>query len=245
MNSRPSEKLRLARTHSGTPQEESRDSPDLDMAPNEADRPPLPLRSLLTKPVVVTIANQAMLSLINAVAMSYIPLVWSTPVEYGGLSMSPASIGVGLSVYGSIGGVFQVSLFSHFVSHFGLRRVFLSAIIAGAVIYVVFPFENLAMVAGGGQNLIVWLLIILQMFSLCVFDMGYSKSTSHTPSSYPVRILMMHVGSLRCHERVRLIRRSQQTVSRRSVWPFACDELDSGRRWACCRRLVICVLPDA
>ena len=160
-----------------TPRDDARDSTDPETTPNDSDKP-LPLRSVLTKPVVITIVNYAMLALLNAAAMSYIPLVWSTPVEYGGLSLSPASIGVGLSVYGSMGGVFQVSLFSYFVSQFGLRRVFLCCIVSCAMIYTLFPFENLAMVAGGGPNVVVWLLIILQMFSLCVFDMGYSECNS-------------------------------------------------------------------
>jgi hypothetical protein len=172
IKSRPSEKLRLARPNSDP--QDAHDSPDLDMTPNDK---PLPLRSIVTKPVVITVANYSMLALLNAAAMSYIPLVWSTPVEYGGLSMNPESIGLGLSVYGGIGGFLQVSFFSHLVNHFGLRRVFLWSIVSCALIYAIFPFENLAMVAGGGQNLIVWLLIIMQMFLLCVFDMGYSKST--------------------------------------------------------------------
>lgn len=152
------------------------------MTPNESDKL-LPLRSVLTKQVVITVTNYAMLALLNAAAMSYVPLVWSTPVEYGGLSLSPASIGVGLSVYGSMGGFFQVSLFSHFVSRFGLRRVFLCCIISCAIIYTLFPFENLAMVVGGGPNVVVWLLIVLQMFSLCVFDMGYSESMPRSSTS--------------------------------------------------------------
>ncbi|KAH8985280.1 hypothetical protein EDB92DRAFT_1777876, partial [Lactarius akahatsu] len=73
---------------------------------------PLPLRSVLTKPVVVTTANYAMLALLYSVAGSYIPLVWSTPVEYGGLDLNPASIGLWLSVYGGMGGFFQLVFFS-------------------------------------------------------------------------------------------------------------------------------------
>ena len=80
-----------------------------DMQPKEPETP-LPLRSVLTKPVVVTIANHAMFALINLVAATYIPLVWSTPVEFGGLDMSPASIGLRLSVYGGMNGVFQFAL---------------------------------------------------------------------------------------------------------------------------------------
>ncbi|KAI9443956.1 MFS general substrate transporter, partial [Lactarius indigo] len=164
---------------------EDRNSPDLDMSSNESNKP-LPLRSVLTKPVAITTANYALLALLNGVAMSYIPLVWSTPVEYGGLNLSPAFIGLGLSLYGGMGGFFQFIFFSHFVSRFGLRRVFVSSIASCAVIYTLFPFENLA-VASGGPNFIVWLLIILQMSSLCVFDMAYSAVNMYFSSAAPNR----------------------------------------------------------
>ena len=172
MDSRPSGKLRPSRVNSDASQGEAGDRPDL---PDESDKL-APLRSLLTKPVIVSVTNYAMITLLNAVAMSYIPLVWSTPVEYGGLSLGPASIGLGLSMYGSMSGIFQMAFFPYFVNRFGLWRVFLCSILSAAVFYVIFPFENLAMVAGGGgaPNAVVWLLIILQMSLLCVVDMGYS-----------------------------------------------------------------------
>ncbi|KAH9016224.1 MFS general substrate transporter [Lactarius pseudohatsudake] len=189
LDSRPSERLRLARPlarpNSYTPQGETNDSPDLDMTSNESDKP-LPLRSVLTKPVVITTIDHALLMVLNGAAMSYIPLVWSTPVEYGGLNLSPASIGLGLSLYGGMGGFFQFIFFSHFVSRFGLRRVLIFSIASCAVIYTLFPFENLA-VASGGPNLVVWLLIILQMSSLCVFDMASSALNIYFSSAAPNR----------------------------------------------------------
>ena len=149
------------------------------MTPDESDKP-LPLRSVLTKPVVVALANYAMLTLLNGVLESYFPLVWSTPVEYGGLNLSPASIGMWLSLYGAMNGIFQFFFFSHFISRFGPRRVFVFSIVSSAVILAIFPFENLSVVAGGGPNLVVWLLIIMQLSSLCIFDMGYGKFCAHT-----------------------------------------------------------------
>ncbi|KAH9030855.1 MFS general substrate transporter [Lactarius deliciosus] len=184
LNSTLSETLQHPSPNSYTLQGEAGDSPDLDMSLNELDKP-LPLRSVFTKPVVITSANYALLTLLNGAAMSYIPLVWSTPVKYGGLNLSPAFIGLGLSLYGGMGGFFQFIFFSYFVSRFGLRRVFVFSIASCAVIYTLFPFENLAM-ASGGPNL-VWLLIILQMSSLCVFDMGSSALYTYFSSAAPNR----------------------------------------------------------
>ncbi|KAH9005448.1 MFS general substrate transporter [Lactarius hatsudake] len=195
LDSRPSEKLLFARPDPDTPQGDANDhSPSLDMTPDDSDKPP-PLRSVVTKPVVITVANYGMTALLNAVAMSYIPLVWSTPVEYGGLDLSPASIGLGLAVYGGIGGFFQFIFFSRFVSRFGLRRVFVFSVASCAVICTLFPFENLVMTRGG-PNPVVWLLIILQMSSLCVFDMGYSAMNVYVSSAAPNRRSLGAVSGL-------------------------------------------------
>ena len=176
MTSRPSEKLKRARVTSDIPQGSADDSSDLDdIPPNELDEP-LPLSSVLTRPVIVTVANYSMVVLLNTIVLSYIPLVWSTPVEYGGLNMSPASIGLGLSVYGGMDGLVQLLFFPHLVRHFGVQRVFVCSILSCAMIYMLFPFENLAILAaGGGPNGFVWLLIILQLTSYCVFEMAYGE----------------------------------------------------------------------
>jgi len=179
LHSKPSAKLQFVTANSD--REEEVVSPDL---PNESDEP-LPIRSVLTKPVVVSLANYSMLALLNAMIESCIPLVWSTPVEYGGLNLSPASIGLWLSLYGFMDGIFQFLFFSHFVSRFGLRRVFVFSIASCALISVIFPFENLAMVAGGGPNLVVWLLIILQLALYCVFDLGYGAMYIFVSSAAP------------------------------------------------------------
>lgn len=181
MKSRFSTKLDQAVGNSDIPEEEAGDSQDLDVPPNESDKP-LPLRSVLTKPVVVTVVNHAMFALLNVVAVTYIPLVWSTPVEYGGLNLSPASIGLWLSVYGCINGFFQFIFFPHFIRRFGPRHVFISSIVACAVIYTIFPFENLALrvAVGGRSSLVVWLLVALQLSSLCVSEMGYGKHLRKT-----------------------------------------------------------------
>ncbi len=178
MSLSPSPKPQLASANSEIPLEVG-DDPVLDMSPNESDKP-LPLRSVLTRPVLVSVAVNAVFALLNVVAISYIPLVWSTPVEFGGLNLSPASIGLWLSIYGGVGGIFQYTLFSYVIGRFGLRRVFVSGIVACAMIFAIFPFENLAlrMTAGAGPSLAVWLFIILQLSSLSVFDLGYGKVSS-------------------------------------------------------------------
>ena len=176
MNSRPSEKYQLARTNPSTsPEEEADDDSDLDdVTPEESDKP-LPMRSVLTRPVLTTIANYAMLALLSAILEACTPLIWSTPVKFGGLNMHPESIGMWMSLYGGIDGIFQFFFFPRFFSRLGLRNVFVCSIFSSAVIFVIFPFENLATLAGKGPNVVVYVLIMVQLLSLCFFDSGYRK----------------------------------------------------------------------
>jgi hypothetical protein len=135
---------------------------------------------LLTKPVIISISNYAMLALLDMSAMVLIPLVWSTPVELGGLNLSPATIGLWLSAYGCLNGVLQFTFFPRVVRRLGPGRVVLVSIIAYFIIYSMFSFENMAArhaisAYGTGTNAAVWLFVILQLASICFTDMGFSE----------------------------------------------------------------------
>ncbi|KAH9054524.1 MFS general substrate transporter [Lactarius vividus] len=125
---------------------------------------PLPLRALLTRPVVVSIANYSMISLLEIIAVTLIPLVWSTSVEFGGLGMSPASIGLWMTGYGFTNGIFQFVAFPHIVKRLGPRRVFIAGTLCFIPVYIMFPFENLALHDSfRGANLTTGLLMVLQL----------------------------------------------------------------------------------
>jgi hypothetical protein len=155
------------------------ESSDLvDASLKDTHKPP-PLRSVLTRPVLLSTANYAMLVLLQFACVSLIPLIWSTSVEFGGLGFSPVSIGSWLSVYGGIDGIFQFAVFPRLASRFGLRRVFVSSIAFCAVVVIIFPLENLVLRhrdTVSGPTVTVWPLIFLQLLALSILTMGYSKS---------------------------------------------------------------------
>jgi len=179
--------LYLKETLDSTPHvdQSSRDTPKEDTGVDEstsaiAPEKPLPLPMLLTKPVMISITNYAMLALLDMSAMALVPLVWSTPIEMGGLNLSPASIGLWLSAYGCLNGVLQFALFPRVVGRLGPGRVVFTSIAAYVIIYTMFPFENMAArhaaaAHGGGTNTVVWLLVILQLASVCITDMGFNS----------------------------------------------------------------------
>ncbi|KAH9052774.1 MFS general substrate transporter [Lactarius vividus] len=151
---------------------------------------PVPLRALLTRPVVVSVANYGMVGMLDITAGTLIPLVWSTSVEFGGLNMSPASIGSLIAGYGLMYGVFQFVAFPRIVRRFGPRRVFIAGIVLYSPVFTLFPFENLALRHSiHGLNMAAGLLIVLQFSALTFSGMAFGElpRTLHCPLLPPTK----------------------------------------------------------
>ncbi|KAI9452893.1 MFS general substrate transporter [Lactarius psammicola] len=157
----------------------------LDGPVNDTEKP-LPLRALLTRPVVVSVANYCMISLLEMIAVTLIPLIWSTSVEFGGLGMNPASIGLWMAGYGFVNGVFQFVAFPRIIRRLGPRRVFIASILCFIPVYIMFPFENLALRhPSRGANVVAGLLVILQLSAIGFADMGFSTIFMYISSAAP------------------------------------------------------------
>ena len=142
---------------------------------NYNDRP-LPLRALLTRPVVVSVANCGVIALLDMIAGTLISFIWSTSVEFGGLSMSPASIGLWTAGYGFMNCVFQFVAFPGVVRRFGPQLVFITSILCFFPIYIMFPIENLALRHSSGG--VAGLLMVLQLSAASFSTMGSGKFPS-------------------------------------------------------------------
>jgi len=146
---------------------------------------PVPLRALLTRPVIVSVANYGMIGL-DITAGALIPLVWATSVEFGGLSMSPASIGLYMAGYGLLNGVFQFVAFPRIIGRLGPRPVFIAGVLCFLPIYIMFPLENLALRDSiRGASVVTALLIILQLSAWSFADMGFSTIFMYISSASP------------------------------------------------------------
>ncbi|KAH9026658.1 MFS general substrate transporter [Lactarius hengduanensis] len=147
---------------------------------------PVPLRALLTRPVMVSVANYGMIGLFEMTAGVLIPLIWSTSVEFGGLGMSPASIGLLMAGYGVMNGIFQFIAFPRVLRRIGPRRIFIASILCFFPVYMIFPFENLALRhSSHGTSAVAGLLIILQLSAIALSDMGFSAVFMYISSAAP------------------------------------------------------------
>jgi len=147
---------------------------------------PLPLRALLTRPVVVSVVNFGVIALLDIAAGTLISLIWSTPVEFGGLSMSPASVGLWTAGYGFMNCIFQFVAFPGIVKRFGPQRVFIASILCFIPISTMFPFENLAIRDSSlGLNSAVGLLMVLQLLAAAFSIMGFSAIFMYISTAAP------------------------------------------------------------
>ncbi|KAH9046408.1 MFS general substrate transporter [Lactarius deliciosus] len=146
---------------------------------------PQPLRALLTRPVLTSVANYASLALLYIAAVALMPLVWSTPIALGGLGLTTASIGLSLSAYGCASALLQLAFFPRLVARFGPGRVVVTSTAAFAVFYILFPFENALARRGADVAAVVWPLIALQLLSRSVTDMGFGAVFMFLSSAAP------------------------------------------------------------
>ncbi|KAI9511010.1 MFS general substrate transporter [Russula earlei] len=148
---------------------------------------PLPLRSLLTKPVLTSVANYGILALLDIAALTLIPLVWSTPIELGGLGLNPAAIGLWMSVYGAASAVCQFVFFPFAIARFGPRRVIITAVSTFIATFVLFPLENVVVRQASlrDKEAAVWPFIIVQLLMIAISDMGFSSVFMYISSAPP------------------------------------------------------------
>ncbi|KAH9945434.1 MFS general substrate transporter [Epithele typhae] len=132
----------------------------------------VPLRALLTAPVVWTVCNYACLALLEMAYRAIQPLFFSTPVEFGGLGLPPSTIGIILGSFGVMDGVFQAMFFAKLVDRWGAKRVFQAGMAMFIFLFPLFTLINVTARIEGMSNT-VWALVILQLALSVIMDMAY------------------------------------------------------------------------
>jgi len=137
---------------------------------------PLPLRSLLTRRVIIAAGNYAFLSLVDIAFRAIQPLFFSTPIELGGLGMPPATIGKILSAFGVLNGTFQILFFSRIHDYWGSKKVFTVGMASAFPVFAAFPLMNyLARIHG--LNTTVWVIVAFQVVISIGLSLSYGKHT--------------------------------------------------------------------
>ena len=122
--------------------------------------------------MLLSVANYALLSMLDIAYRAIQPLFFSTPIALGGLGQSPARIGAILASLGCVNGILQGLYFPKLIARFGPRRLFLFGMGMFSVIYLLFPLINHVAMKEGLSPL-VWLLVIVQLCLSMSIDLAY------------------------------------------------------------------------
>jgi len=144
----------------------------------------VPIRALLTRPVLLAISNYAMLALVDMALMCMAPLYYSTPIPLGGLGLSPSAIGVYLGLFSILNGFSQLLLFPRIVRRIGTKTTLYIAMGAFIPIFIWFPVTS-QIARLNGLSLPVWLAMALQLVMMAMMDMAYPIVFIYITASAP------------------------------------------------------------
>jgi MFS family permease len=137
----------------------------------------VPLRKLLTYPVVLSVSNYVTLSFMDIMFTSLLPLFMAMPIELGGLGFTPMAIGYVLGTLGVWTGIFSMLFLARLIRKFGERRLFIAGMLAFSIDFIMLPVINIV-ARRIGVTWIVWCLLTLSLFLVPIMSMCYSKSES-------------------------------------------------------------------
>ena len=162
--------------------------------PDYVAEPIPPLRTVLTEPVVLSIANYLWLAFIDVALRALQPLFLATPIRLGGLGMSPAAIGLCLGVFGLLDGTVQVLFFAKVIRRIGLKKVLLTTLFCFIPLFALFPVINY-FAREGGLSPAVWALLVFHIMINCITEMSFGRcslnaSTSFTPLTHLPRLCL-------------------------------------------------------
>jgi len=157
--------------------------------------PSVPLRSLLTPRVIIVAGNYAFLSLVDIAFRAIQPLVYSTPIELGGLGMPPSTIGQILSVYGILNGVFQALFFARIHEYWGSKKVFTVGMASAFPAFCAFPLMS-HLAKTQGLSTMVWIIVVFQTFISIGLNMSYSAIFIFIAAASPSRASLGAINGL-------------------------------------------------
>ncbi|KAI0767187.1 MFS general substrate transporter [Fomes fomentarius] len=143
-----------------------------------------PLRAVLIRPVILSIANYGAIALVEIALLALMPLFYATPIALGGLGLPPSKIGLILGTLGLLNGCFQFLFFAKAVAVWGPKRLVQFGMSMFIPIFALFPFISLYAKAHS-VDIVVWAMILSQLAMLVLVDLAYGSIFIYVSSSAP------------------------------------------------------------
>jgi len=164
--------------------ESSTQAPDMEGNAKQEDQPEPSTRDLLTKPVLLTMSAHGWFSFLEIASWVLLPLVYTTPIEFGGLGFDPATMGICMALYGVMKGVLQLTVFHHILDFLGLRTALIAFISSLIPLFLLFPVGGIH-VRNEGTAMVLWILVLIQLVSTISVNMAYGCTFIYITSAAP------------------------------------------------------------
>jgi hypothetical protein len=125
--------------------------------------------------VTLAVSNYMLLSLIDIVLCVLQPLVFSTPIDAGGLGLNPVEIGIALGIFGLVDGIIEVTCFAWLCKTLGTGRLYRIAIASFFAAFLAFPLMNW-IAKSQGLVLLVWIVMGMQFVVMIMDGMAFGES---------------------------------------------------------------------
>ncbi|KAF9532651.1 major facilitator superfamily multidrug-resistance, DHA1 sub-family [Crepidotus variabilis] len=130
--------------------------------------------SLLYRPLLLVYLNYLFLAFCDMSNSVLLPLMYSTPIEYGGLGLEPVHIGTALGTFGLVNSLFQSQVFGSLVRKFGPVRIYQFGFTALCCSFLVYPVMALLAKRAGYVNAAVVACIVVHFSLIAMVYMAYA-----------------------------------------------------------------------
>ena len=138
-----------------------------------------PSRTLLTRPVLLTVANYSTFAFLEVCVWIFLLLVYTTPIQLGGLGLDPTRMGETMAVYGILKGILQLTVFDHILGFLGLRRTFITLLSCFVPSFLLFPIAGIH-AQYAGRDTVLWFLVLIQLLCTVSINMAYGAQLPPT-----------------------------------------------------------------
>lgn len=130
------------------------------------------------RPVVISIGNFGILCLMEISFRALQPLFYATPIEHGGLGLTPATIGTLMALFGTIDGISEALYFAKLVRRWGPKRMYMAGMASFVPLFGLLPVINALARQSGHASPLVWVALLVQLALYIMMDMAFSMCDS-------------------------------------------------------------------
>ncbi|KAI9570507.1 hypothetical protein HD554DRAFT_2170112 [Boletus coccyginus] len=144
----------------------------LQITPPTNNARPILMLTLLKTYSVIPIANYVTLGFVKISVIALLPLFYSSPIEIGGLGLSPSVIGISLTMLGIVDGSVQALFATNIMEWIGAKSVLL--------VYSLFlpadlpPVMSAVVMAQEKVGPLIWVLLVVQLLCMVLMDLSYT-----------------------------------------------------------------------